>query len=160
MNMKRTVLFCVLVGGVVTVVCSLLLISAAIAEIKSNVHKVEANQFAIMITEGCSENERQLNSSRSSAMAISVQESQTSGRLMRSTDFETIYKNEGGTKAYMQNNNRMWKASNPRNIGYLVTQISGNYLIAAKYAFSRISAVSNGIFVYASTKGAYSGKTA
>lgn len=72
------------------------------------------------------------------------------------SEFNSIYSNEGGTKAFNKVNGKTMMVANPGNILYITCQASSEYKAAIQYAFSKMSAVSSKIRVTASTKGCYS----
>ncbi|MBO4697899.1 MAG: hypothetical protein J5643_11595 [Lachnospiraceae bacterium] len=150
--MKRRLGVFMLLCWCVLSACVFVLVSAAFADIKNNRSNREAEQ------------EKQLQkvdgSGKVSYASVINKAALPSGPrispIYAYSDAYALYLSEGGSNAYNFYGWRRFKASNPGGIGYGVTQVSGDYLTAAKYAFGKMSAVSSGINVYASSKGYYS----
>jgi uncharacterized membrane protein len=66
---------------------------------------------------------------------------------------EDVFKKEGGDNAYIKKGSVVLTLSNPKNVTYSVKNVSGDYLIAAKYACSEVSKTSSGINIKATTYG-------
>lgn len=83
------------------------------------------------------------------SMSVAGKSVSTKSPVSRLTEaqYQSLYAAEGGPKAYNYIGTKRLQAQNPGSICYSVSQLSGDYLTAAKNAFVKMTAVSSRINV-------------